>query len=517
MERFVDPTLATRPVAGRAVASLGLARVEVAGADAPLAEDGSFSPEVAVLAGLETIPIVAHDDAGHARQAHRSRIAAPFLAEGTLSRDAASMVLTDQVLEAMGASLAGEIADLDLAAEIMARSPMSQDDQCTTWPAGAAHASPELELMIDANAELWLSIRIPDLWISFTGECSGLFSTIPVEGEMGTTVQIYSRLTPAAGQDCVRRFDHTAPWVGLEGFWFDVWGAGGPLQNLAVDWASDGRDVEAADQLQTQIAAEADATIGERVQDIAVFDRRETMTLLDVPIDLHLCLTDLRTEAGVLRAVIGGATTGPGGRSSPGAPLTQGALPAPAAGELLLDANLVAQLLHAAWAAGGLSSADMEPVSYGLLALLSPDLDGRHPTDADVNVSIDGELPPVVRAAAGGAGDLEIAIGDLMIALECEGEQLFRFGTRLDLVLELVPEAGVLRPTVTATAEPHLLEEIADVDDAFFEDLIADRVEEAAPALLGDATIALPAIEGAGSPADVTADPGGRYLHVSMQ
>ena len=193
-------------------------------------------------------------------------------------------------------------------------------------------------------------------------------------------------------------------------------------------------------------------------------------------------------------------------------------MPAVAPGELLLDGNLVAQLLFAAWQDGGLARANVEEVELDVLTLVAPDLATRYPPGTKVSVHLDGELPALVRATPGGAGNLQVELGDLMLELMVGDDRLFRIGAVLRLELELVPMNGALVPTVVGTAATAvILDERVDANDDLLESVIAVRVGSTASALLSGAAIALPELPGLGAPVDVTADAGGRFLRVQVE
>lgn len=517
-DRFVTGGAATWPVKGSAVASLGLARVEVA--DTPAALSGAdFSADVEVAPGLTLVPVVARDQAGNERKAHRSLMSAAFIPEGAFVRDAASIVLTETVLAEMAGSLAGDAADIDVAAQVMARDTLSVDDRCVTWPVYAEQDPTAVELHLD-GADLWLEVVVPNLYVYFEGECEGLIQIIPIAGEMAMTIDTWSQLDARDSGACVTGFDHSEPEVFLDGFYFDVWGAAGPLSGWMVELASSGKAEEAHDQFQAEFTAQADELLGEGLSDLAVFDRREAMALLGQEVDVHLCLGELSEVGDTLVARIASEASGGGTRAAPGAPqmgpVTGGALVVAGPGELVLDADFIARLLFSSWRAGGLDKADVQTVDFGLLSLLARDLEGRYPADALVSVSISGELPPLVTTSP--VADLRIELADVMLDLVIEGERLFRLNARLTLDLDLVPDAGELVPTVVAVeSEVHLVDEIVDAPDGALESAVQGKLSDSAESLLGGARLALPAIPGLGAPMDVTADPGGRWLHIIMQ
>ncbi len=519
LDRFVTGAPPTWPIHGVATASLGLAGVDVSLAPATVDQAGAFDATATPAPGLTVVPIVAHDLQGHARQAHRTLIDASYVPEGPLTHDAAKLALTDAILSAMAGSVTAG-ADLDIAAKIMAMPTLSVDSRCTTWPTSATQDPTVVTLQL-VDAQLQLSIHVPNLYVSFDGACDGLFSTIPIAGEMSMNVDAVSTLSPSPAVDCLHGFDHTTPAVDLPGFAFDVWGTGGPLTGWLVELASSGKAQQAHDQFQAEFQAEADATLTEKLADVVVFDHMEQMTLLGTPIDVRLCASDLVSEGGLLVAHISSSSSsmGAGGdRMAPGAPQLGGPSVTPGPNELVLDADFVGRLLFSAWRKNALTRMNVQQVDFSLLSLIARDLVGRHPDDAKVDISIDGELPPVVSASPMAGADLRIDIGDLMLTLAVGDDRLFRFGARVTLDLDLVPDSGSLVPTLVAvSSEVHLLDEVVDGDDAALEAAVQSKLGDSAAGLLAGAKLTLPTIPGLGAPMDVTADPGGRYVHIHMQ
>ena len=67
----------------------------------------------------------------------RTLLAAQFLPDGEHNTKAASLVLDNALLASMSSGIAGQAADVNVAAEILARQYLSQDSQCATWPVQA--------------------------------------------------------------------------------------------------------------------------------------------------------------------------------------------------------------------------------------------------------------------------------------------------------------------------------------------------------------------------------------------
>lgn len=519
LDRFVPLGTTTWTVAGTVISSDGLAGVDVAGAPATVTGD-AFTADVSVMPGLTPVSIDARDVNAHVRHADRTLLSARWLPEGDHNTSAAAMVLNDEIVASMAEGLVGEAAGVDVAAEIMARDVLSQDDRCVTWPVYAEQAPVEVALVLDGT-DLWLHIQIPDLYVYFEGQCQGLISTIPIAGEMGGTIDVWTQLdalAPVEGQACVTAFAHTTPETAIAGWGFDVWGTGGPLQGWIVSLFSGSKDQEAYDQLVTEVGGRADALLDDELADLQVFDRTSALDLLGRPIAMHLCLADLEPVAGQLIARIGASAVGDGVKVAPGAPQLDGAAPAAVANELLLDGNLVGQLLFSAWRDGGLTRANVQQVELDLIGLLVPELRDAYPDAQFVDVSIDGELPPLVHATPDQPGDLRVEIADLMLDLTIDGDAIFRFGVNLVLDLDLVPTDGKLVPTVIdSEAAVTLIDERLDGPDDALEDAVELEIGDAAESLLAGAALALPELPGLGAPADVTADAGGRFLHVTLR
>lgn len=524
--RYVDPASSTSwQVAGTVMATEGLASVDVNGASASPDGDGAFAAMSPVMPGLTRVSVLAKDLAAHERKGDRTLLAARFLPDGAHNPNAASLVVDDAILASMGAGLAAQAGTVDVAGEILARPVLSQDDQCTTWPVEASQGNVAVNLVED-RGDLWLHIQVPNLYVYFEGECQGLLSTIPIGGEMAGTIDVWTQLSPVPGAEpntCLTAFAHTTPEVEVNNWGFDVWGLGGPLQSWIVSAFSGGKSDQARSQIGTEVGTRANTLLTEQLSNIAVFDRTSELSLLDQAVSMHLCLGGLDKINGTLIARIAAAATGGGDGTSgptmiaPGAPEIDGDVPAAKANELLLDANLVGQLLYASWKAGGLTRPGPD-ADISILQVLVPELYDNF-TTATAQVTIDAELPPLVRATPDGPGNLTVEIGDLMVDLTLEGTRVFRFGAVLTLQLRLDAVGGKLVPTVVdSTAVVSLLDERYDGPDAALETAIAAQIGSVAGALIGaNSAIALPDLPGLGVATTVAVDPGGRYLRIGLE
>jgi hypothetical protein len=511
-------------VAGAVTASKGVASLAVNGAAITLGDGGSFAADVKVGDGVTRVPILATDVAGDQRKADRSVIAARFLPEGQPNPSAASLVLTDAIVQAMAAGIVAQAGDVDVASEILAKPTLSSDSQCTTWPTSARQDKTKVTLAL-SGASLVLHIEVPNLDVTFDGSCQGVIQQIPISGEMQGTIDVTTTLGANAGAPCVTSFTHTAPDVVVNGWLFDVWGTGGPLQDWIVQLFSGQKGPQAEEELQTEVQAKADTLLAQKLANVSVLDTTSQLSLLSKPIGMHLCLGALAPSGSKLVARVAAAATGAGDasakRPAPGAPMLDGAAVTPAAGELLLDSNLVAQLVFAAWRDGGLAKANVKQIDLGLLTAIARDLRPMFPNGGMADVSIDGELPAVVRAVptvAGSTADMRVEIGDLMVTISAQGTELFRFGVHLTIDLELDAQGGALVPKVVqTTSEVSLLGEIVDGPDEALEEAVQSQLADSATQLLAGASLTLPNVPGLGTPIDVTPDKGGRWLHVKLK
>jgi hypothetical protein len=519
LDRFVVPeTEPSWPVIGQASATGGLVGVDVAGAPVAFGSDGAFATSVPTMPGLVPVPVLARDAAGHERKGDRTLLAARLLPDGAHNRDAAALVLDDAILAALGADLATTTGTIDIAGEILGRPILSQDDRCVTWPVAASQREVEVELVQDAGV-LWLHVQIPDLYVYFEGECQGPLRLIPLAGELGGTVDVWTRLTGKPGGDCLTAFAHTTPEVYVNAWGFDVWGLGGPLQNWIISLFENEKAAEARTQIATEVKTRADALLDDKLENITVFDRVSELPLLGKPVAMHLCLAALDRVGNTLVARIAAhaASASEAPRSAPGVPQIDGAMPRLASNELVLDANLVGQLLFASWRAGGLARTAPD-ADISVLQILVPELVQRFPDATHAQITIDAELPPLVRATPDATGDVTVELGDLMLDLSIDGQRIFRFGVNLTLALDLVPTNGALVPTVVGvTSTVALLDELYDGPDAALEQGVALQIADTATQLLdGAAAIALPDLPGLGKPTSVAADRSGRFLHITL-
>jgi len=518
---YVEGFPTTAPVSGRVSSPNGPGTLTVGGQQASMGADGVFDVDVPVEPGLHVVELNATDQADppNSRRANVSLLVADYLPEGQMNTGAAALVLTDDVVGAMADPMQELVSSIDVASEIRGRNTLTDDGTCTTHPSGASHGTPTLSLYVSDAGELVLEVLIPNLRIDFYGSCSMFITSMDITGTMTTDVAIMSRLSAPPGDTCLQGLDHSPATVELRDFDLSVQGGSGLLESLIVMLVGEMSEGDTADTLKAEIGTEAESMLGPELQDITIFESSESMELLESTMDLDLCVTGLETRNGQLLAYVGATVSGEGGLDAPGAPMVEGELPPPEANSMYLDANLVSQMVFSAWRAGGLSTDHIAQIDFGLLALISRDLEDLYPEGTMIDVSLDGKLAPYVRAVDEGPGDLLLEIGNLDLILEVDGELLFRVGAQLTLILDLVPADGGLVPTVMGTTSDIFVAEepIVDIDDDILASAVQLQIGMVAGDLLGDTAIALPDIGGSLTPVDVQPTPGGRYVQVMLE
>lgn len=518
---FIQDFPATTTVRGVASASLGLETVEVGGTVVPTDGGGGFEAEVPVTPGLTLVPVVATDSAGNTRNGHRALLAARFLPEGEINPGAAAITVTNEILQALAGDQLSDVANLDLSQQIMDEAGSISQQGCDITLDSVRHGSPSLTLTVEGG-QLVVNFTIPDLYVTFHGECSMILSTTSFYGDLVTDVVVNTTLSAAASQTCLETFDHTYPTVTLPGFDLSLNSNDGGLIGMMIPLVGEIMQDSFSQQMSEQIAVQADDLIAEQVAQFGQMGMGEDvqMEFNGVNMSIGFCLTALESVDGELRARIGLSVMGPGGYPAPGAPMVDGELGGAVPGTLWMDSNLIAQMMFSLWSGGGLSGESTGDINTGLLGLLVPEIAEMYPGDTPVTVSIDGLLPPIVHAAdPATGGDLLVDIGDLIIQLEVEGQLLFEMSALVHLTLDLQSQDGAITPVIVdSSAEVTVLDEpIADVDDGLLQAAVASQIGGQADRLLGEAGFALPAFGGLTLvPQEATAEPGGRYVRITL-
>lgn len=517
LNRFVEGSPATHPIAGRVISTFAIDDLRVNDTVTTTGADGSFSTTVPVTPGVNVVPITVTDQAGHARNGHRALINTAFLPEGQLNATGAAMTISNELLESMVAPFRARIEGINLADSIGGAGSFSQGG-CDINLNSITHGRPNLSLVNGPGGQLLAVFSVPNVRVNFSGFCSLILTSSTVTGSMTTNVTVSSALSAPPGNECIMGLQNSPAMVELPGFDLDISLGGGGIISLISPIIGEIMEGSVADTMKETIAAEADTLFAEQSSQIALLSDPTDIDFQGTSLHLQPCLTGLGPENGVLRGRLGVAVTGPGGYPAPGAPQVAGDMPPAVPNSLWLDSNLLSQMFFAIWRSGGLESEVNDQIQFGLLALLVPDLADRYPSNTPVTIAIQAHLPPVVSTPEPGMGDLKVEIGDLMVELKVGDELLFRIGILVRMTLELMPVDGKLVPVVTNTeAEAHVLDEpIADVEDSVLEGAVGGMVGGAAAGFFGDEGFALPDLGFAINPTDVVAEPGGRYLRLVL-
>lgn len=522
IDPFVVGAPATVPIAGSVNASAGLAGVDVGGVPA-VVEGSNFAAEVPVTPGLVKVPIVARDAAGHERVGNRALLSATFLPEGATNVDAAALVLDDEILAAMIEPYVQEVADIDMAQQIRDQAGNLDQQGCEMNLDRVSTGQADIRMYVGQGGTMNFDFTVPDVDVTFSGECNMFISSATFNGRLQTDVVVTTSIFVPYTGACADTPDHTYPTVDLPGYNLDLniqsGGGGGGLMDMMMPIIEGIMQGVVRDQLATQIAEQADGLIAEQTSQFAAFDAANAFAFAETDIEVGFCLTELGPADGLLRARVGLSAQGPGHSEAPGAPLAPGELPPAGPGSLWVDANLIGQFMYSLWTAGTFHREVEGMLTVGTIALVAPDLGERYCDDTPVTIAINGVIPPYVHAADPGAGDLVVELGDLQIDLVVEGELLLGLGANVVVTLELTPQGTALLPEVVGLeVESYVRSEpMADVPDELVLGFVDTQFGEQVDALLGDGGFELPALGGMVlTPTDVVAEPGGRFMRVSL-
>ena len=522
LDRFVPAGTTTWTVGGHARSSLPLINVDVAGTAAPLM-DGDFARDVETSLGMTIVPIIARDSEAHARQAHRTLLNAHFLPEGAINDRIAAVVLSDQVLASLNATIKEQTDQIDIAGQIMAQDPLFEDANCTIRPVSATSGKLVVELQRKSGTQLWFNFKLPNLLVTFAGECRSAGIPIRIAGSIGGTFDVLTRLTanaPPAGETCLSSFDHTTPTCAISGWVYDIYSPDGPAQTIIIR-ALAPTSAQAQAMIHDGIVSGADQLLTEQLSNLEVFDQTQTFPGVGgEPITMHVCLAGLGPENGKLVIRMAGDIAGAGTREAPGAPMLPAGAPVAKDNEMLLDTGLITQLVFSSWRDNAFVQEVPQAVEISLLALLVRELTDAFPNATHADIAVDGELPPFIRATPDVAGaDLRLEIGDLMVTLSVEGTMIMKFNIHIALDIDFVAKDGMLVPmSVGSQVDATLIDELYDGPDDALEFAIESGLSQAVGDIFaGGGGIGIPeVIPGIGRITDILPDEGGRYLRLKL-
>jgi hypothetical protein len=522
LDRFVPAGTTTWTVGGHARSSLPLVGVEVAGEGAPLSQ-GDFARDVETALGMTIVPIIARDSESHARQAHRTLLSAHFLPEGAINDRIATVTLSDQVLAGINAQIKEATDAIDIPGQIMAQDPLFDDGTCIIRPASASSGQLLVQLQRKRGTELWLNVKLPNLLVTFSGQCTNLGIPIRIAGSIGGTFDISTKLTanaPPAGEACLSSFDHTLPTCAITGWVYNIYSPDGPVQTALIRTLAP-TSAEAEDMIHDGLVTSTDQLLTEQLASFELLDQTQTFPGVGgEPIEMHVCLAALGPENGKLVVRVAGDVAGAGVRDAPGAPMLATSAPVTADNEMLLDSGLISQLVFSSWRDNAFVQEIPQAVEISLLALLVRELGDAFPNATHADIAVDGELPPFIRATPDVAGaDLRLEISDLMVTLEVEGQMIMKFNIRIALDIDFKAMDGMLVPTsVGSQVDAFLIDELYDGPDDALELAIESGLAQAVGDIFsGGGGVGIPeVIPGIGRVTDIVPDAGGRYLRLKL-
>ncbi|HUS63997.1 MAG TPA: hypothetical protein VMZ28_05600 [Kofleriaceae bacterium] len=524
LDRFAPRDAETWPVGGHVRSSEALAEVEVAGEVTPwegAPYGGDFESIVGIAPGLTVVPIYARDVLEHERRAHRSIIASDYLPEGAWNDRIMTLALSDTLLESVNALIAEQTAGLDDQIAAFEGQEMS-GGSCTMTVTEASAGDLLVELL--AGEELTVHANLPDLHVEFAGVCFDGLVPVNVAGTIGGTIDITVGLTaatPAEGEVCVSSFTHSEPVVAIEDWEYEVYSPDGPVQTLLVQTLAPSSE-DAHDMAVDGIRDGIDGALDGQLEGLDVLRFTNTIEVVpDRPITMDVCLAEMAPVDGRQVVRLAGAVAGLGEREAPGAPMLPPDAPVTGDGEFLLDTGLMSQMTFSMWRDGVFDVEQEGAFEVGLLALLIRELTEAFPDAELADIAVAGELPFLVRAAPDVEGaDLRVEVGDLMVRISIEGQEVLHIGLHVRMDVDFVAQDGQMVPTVVGSLiEATVLGEMFDSNDDSIEGVIELGIEQAMDQFLGGGGVGgLPeVIPGLGRILDVTPDAGGRYLRVAFE
>lgn len=529
LDRFVPAGTATWPVGGHVRSTLALAETaDVHGTAVAL--DGTtyaadfLREEVPVGGeGINVIPIFARDVEAHQRQAHRALLSAHFLPEGQVNDRMMTLTLSDQLLASINALVMEQAGGVDLGAEIEGQE--LDNGQCKMKVTSVTHGPLVLELQKRMATQLWFHFRLPNLDVQFSGTCTDPTTSLPinVRGRIGGTIDVASQLTaknPIAPDYCVPGFDHTVPDTQITNWVYELHGDTPAHTALIRTLAPKSEDVRA--DMTMQIRDGFDQGLETGLSNVELLKQEQQLEVISgKPITLATCVAGFGPENGKIVLRLAGTVAGVTPTDAPGAPLMAPQAPVTVDNEFLLDTGLMSMMTFSLWKDGIFNFQQDDAFDISLLALLVPGLGERYPEGTKADIRVVGELPAYLRAVpldSSTGGDMRISVGDLMLYISVDGEQVFKLGLHLRIDFDFVAEEGELRPKVVGSlAEATVLEELIDADDSAIELALEAGIASGLGGIVGGGAGGFPEIiPGLGRITDIRPDEGGRYLRVTF-
>lgn len=485
----VDPTLtitspergtlsgeSTVTVTGEVGDEAGAVRVTVNGLAADVAGDGSFSLTLAVPPGIEVLETIAEDDAGNLARDVRAVLAGPLAPTASIVGDAFATRIGPDAFTVMAGVVATTVEHLDLAALIGGAAPLVD--------VGGSCVGAEVYLLDVAMGDVAMTMA-------------------PVEGAIDTSVTVTDlEIKLRADYRVSCNTQHVAP-ITIRASLVSVDGglglavsdgdlassiAGLDIQLVGLDLESEGLPGEIFDLLEGAIESLApqviEAMMTETMPDI-VDSLLSDMTaagwkvpVLDRDVQIDVAPREVAIDAtGAVIALDAGLhVEGDGdGRYLSTPEPAAAALAGDTRGlALAISDDVVNQLFAGMWAAGALEH-DLALEAGDPLGLL---------IGADTRrVTLHLSLPPT--ASMGPAGDLRLAIGDLIIRCEDEaGAEMttiaVSFATTLGAEVGLGGAAGAV---TLRLGDPEVHAQVLSQSDRLEQPITGENIEALVNAL----------------------------------
>ena len=482
-------------VQGQAVdIGAGVREVLVNGAPVSVGADGSFSVAVTPQLGLNTVEVIATDEANRRDETFRSAMFGSYAPWGQPAYDAISgrilAAAIDVIEQAVSNGLASGVAD-DL---INQNAPNNGDDFRIRY---VRYGRIELELT-PQQGYFDTVIRLYNLEIGVEVEQRLLFFDVTVDGEVSSNpaelrTKLYLTLNQQGGLEAELRDNQVA----LRDFDLDLEGLldlfGELFEGLVREFAEDAL-LDVLNEL----------VLGELLAPDAL---NQTIDLFGKQADLRIMLTQFTIQpAGIVFAADSDVSVeaDPSIPQAPGVYTTAGAVPDNAGQtqhmRISVADDFINTLLFNVWRSGGLNldvadavggdSGDMGDggggggldgleLNAGTFALLAGDELLEHASpDTPVGIQINALMPPLASIRPPEQGVLNVGIGDMIMTftLEPEGQDPIpwaQLAVNLDMNIRLTNAEGEFDLGFTVGSRAELLEEpLFDLDDNTLETVV---------------------------------------------
>lgn len=399
---------------------------ELNGEALTLGDDGSFTLDLPVSAGLATLTLVAADADGNESDAVVSVSVGETLSMDDALSDSIRVRMNQDALDVLGGILADEVDPAVIEATLLASNPLIDTSvgcvdvrvRATALTFGA------VEVALDpAPSELGLEIAVADLDFDFVTrvDLCGFGTTNPVGEITASVATITTTATidvPSTGTADVSLSDTAVVFTDFNA---DLGGVATLLRSVGLTWSDVGLNLRelTADALSDAVEDALPPALEEALESIAI---SETFEVLDAEASLDSTLEDIELDADGMTIVLESEISNSGRHAdipaSPGSWIQGGAAPDYAASPgLMYSVSLDAlnRLLHTAWDGGGFNGTftqDDLGVSEVAIALVFPGA-------TTLDIEMFPALPPLMSPGVG-TDPFDLALGALW--LEVRGD-----------------------------------------------------------------------------------------------